>query len=334
MWSFRSTAFSMAAVGLSLLAACGGGNDGSTTSAAAAATLASSVRLAGAIDRPAIYTGSDLLSRVAVTQSVQFASGSSPQSHKYTGTSLWSLLDEAGIQVDAARRSDLLSRYVTATGADGYRVIFTLGELSPDFGDKGSLIAHTETLVGAPTLLTTTDGPFRITAPGDVRGGRYVSNLMRLDVSAAASTVAASTGGIAPAFVVSGQVATPRTFSPASLQAMAPTTLTVGTSVYRGVSLWTLLNGLGLRLPASVKNPTLSMYAVATGSDGYRAAVSLGEIDPGFGNRTAIVAYEVNGAGLGSTGGSRLIVPGDSRQGRSVSNLVAIEVFTAPAPAP
>lgn len=334
MSSLRLAAFSMAAISVSLLAACGGGGDGPTTGTASLPTLAASVQLAGAVDRPATYTGTELVSRAATTQDVRFTSGTTPQSHTYTGASLWSLLNDAGIQTDASRRNDLLSRYVSATGADGYRVIFTLGELSPDFGNKGSLIAHTETTAGVPALLTATDGPFRITAPGDVKGGRYVSNLTRLDVAPSATTVAASAGGIASTFNISGQVNTPMTFSPASLQAMAPTTLTVGSSVYRGVSLWTLINSLGLRLPTSVKNPTLVMYAVATGSDGYRAAVSLGEIDPGFGNKTAIVAYEVNGTGLGTTGATRLIVPGEVRQGRSVSNLVAIEVFTAPVPSP
>ncbi|CAN5741842.1 hypothetical protein BH09PSE5_BH09PSE5_00930 [soil metagenome] len=59
--------------------------------------------------------------------------------------------------------------------------------------------------------------------------------------------------------------------------------------------------------------------------------MTLGEIDPGFGNRPAVIAYAVNGAGLGTSGETRLIVGGDVKQGRSVSNLVALEVFAVPA---
>jgi hypothetical protein len=117
------------------------------------------------------------------------------------------------------------------------------------------------------------------------------------------------------------------------LQTLPATTLTVGTSTYTGVSLWTLLNTAGLKLDTTIKNPSLSMVAVATGSDGYKALVTLGEIDPSFGNRPAIIAYSVNGAALGTPGDTRLVVGNDIKQGRSVSNLVAIEVITAAASA-
>ncbi|WP_326539150.1 molybdopterin-dependent oxidoreductase [Pseudorhodoferax sp.] len=107
---------------------------------------------------------------------------------------------------------------------------------------------------------------------------------------------------------------------------------TVGTSTYTGVSLWTLLDSVtGLQADAGIKTPLLSMYAVATGSDGYKTMVSVGEIHPNFGKRDALVAYAVDGAPLDRNGMARLVVPGDARASRHVSNLVAIEVFTAPA---
>ena len=74
------------------------------------------------------------------------------------------------------------------------------------------------------------------------------------------------------------------------------------------------------------------MYAVVTGSDGYRAALSLGEIDPNFGGKAAMIAYEVNGVDLGANGFARLVVPGEVKQGRSVSNVIAIEVFSTLSP--
>jgi uncharacterized protein with beta-barrel porin domain len=68
---------------------------------------------------------------------------------------------------------------------------------------------------------------------------------------------------------------------------------------------------------------------VATGSDGYQAIVSLGEIDPAFGNQPDLIAYLMNGTSLGTNGFARLVVPNDSKQGRWVSNLVNLEVFDA-----
>jgi DMSO/TMAO reductase YedYZ molybdopterin-dependent catalytic subunit len=139
---------------------------------------------------------------------------------------------------------------------------------------------------------------------------------------------------VAPSFAVSGAVETPMTFDLAALQKLPVVSQTVGGSVYTGASLWVLLNTTtGIKADAAVKNATLGTYAVATGSDGYKALVALGEIDPGFGNRQVLIAYRVNGAGLGGTGVARMVVPGDHKASRSVSNLVSLEVFTAgPAP--
>jgi len=294
---------------------------------------APAVTLDGAIDRPADYTEADLSARTPITQTVSFTSGAGSQTRTYTGTSLWSLLSDAGLQTDGARKNDILSRHVLATGADGYKVVFTLGELSPDFGNKPSIVAYAETVSGTSGPLEAADGPFRVTAPGDIKGGRYVSQLVRLEVKPAPATAASAGGGVSNSFAVSGAVNTSMSFDLKALQALPAASQTVNGNVYTGVSLWTLLDTVGLKLPASTKNATLSMYAVATGSDGYRAAVSLGEIDPGFGNKEALIAYDMNSSGgLGDNGVARLVVPGEVKQGRSVSNLIAIEVFADGAP--
>lgn len=321
-WNSRWLSVGIAALTLGM-AGCGGSDS------------EAAVRVGGAVDKPASYTKSALVRLGPVTQTVTFNSGTTPQTHTYTGPTLWSVLADAGLQTDASKKNDVLNRYVMATGADGYRAVFSLGELHPEFGNRASLVATGESLNGAvsPVPLDATDGPFRVTAPGDVKGGRYVSNVVRIDARASGSTAAGTGGGVSNSFAVSGAVTKSVSFDLAALQALPATTQTVGGSSYTGVSLWTLLNTVtGLKGDATAKNPTLAMYAVATGSDGYKALVSLGEIDPGFGNRTALVAYSVGGAGLGSTGVARLVVPGDTKLGRSVSNLVAIEVFAAPAP--
>ncbi|MFT3719753.1 molybdopterin-binding oxidoreductase [Pseudorhodoferax sp.] len=302
------------------LAACGGSDDDPT------------VAVGGALERPTSFSAGALRQREAVTQSVSFISGSGAQQHTYTGADLWALLSDLGIQVDATARNDQLNRYVLATGTDGYRVVFALGELNPALGGKRSLLAYAETIDGASRPIGEEDGPFRLTAPGDVRGGRYVSQLVRLDVRPSGSTAAGTGGGLSPSFTVSGAVATPMTFDLAALQRLPAQTVTVGSSTYTGASLWALLNGAtGLKTDAALHNPLLGMYAVATGSDGYKAVVSIGEIHPNFGNRDALVAYAVDGAALDRNGMARLVVPGDGRASRYVSNLVGIEVFAAPA---
>lgn len=90
----------------------------------------------------------------------------------------------------------------------------------------------------------------------------------------------------------------------------------------------------GWRSIPKVKNDVLGMYAVATGSDGYQVAFSLGELNPAFGNQSDIIANSSSGAPLSSSGFARIVVPNDVKAGRYVPNLVSLEVFHVAAPVP
>jgi hypothetical protein len=121
-----------------------------------------------------------------------------------------------------------------------------------------------------------------------------------------------------------------KTFDLAALQALPTITRTVGSDTYTGVSFWDLLNTtVGIAFDPAVKNDVLGKYVVATGSDGYKAAFSLGELDPSFGNQPDLIAYSRNGEPLTTSGFARIVVPDDVRRGRCVSNLVSLEVFSA-----
>jgi hypothetical protein len=71
-----------------------------------------------------------------------------------------------------------VATYVVATAADGYQVVFSLGELDPAVANNASIVA--DTVDGKP--LSDTQGPLRIVAPHDKRGVRGVRMLQRLDV--------------------------------------------------------------------------------------------------------------------------------------------------------
>lgn len=140
-------------------------------------------------------------------------------------------------------------------------------------------------------------------------------------------------------FALSGKITHPETVTLSTLQALPPTTETTTskagsntvTATFTGVPLWTLLNdpsaGGGLVTTPGVKNDVLRDYVVATGSDGYRAVISVGEIHPNFGNQADLVAYFVNGQSLGADGFARTVVPGDQFGGRYVSNLVSVQLL-------
>lgn len=95
------------------------------------------------------------------------------------GPSLWSVLAEAGA-VDPAQPREQVRRVVLATGRDGYVAVLALGEIAPDFAGRPVLLAlRMDGRALAPAAL-------RLAVPGEVRGGRSVRDLARLEVLAPA----------------------------------------------------------------------------------------------------------------------------------------------------
>lgn len=123
----------------------------------------------------------------AVQLTATYTAAGSPVTDTYTGVSLWSLLNDAGLITDPTIKNDVLRQYVEAVGSDGYAAIFSLGEIDPAFGGAQDLVAYADTdgQLGS-------DGPegfARMVVPGDAAGGRYVSNLVELEVFTATVAV-------------------------------------------------------------------------------------------------------------------------------------------------
>jgi uncharacterized protein with beta-barrel porin domain len=281
----------------------------------------------GIVSTPLTETDQSLQTLPQTTLSVHYLAGGSPVSATESGPTLWSLINAAGVETNASVKNDTLREYVLATGSDGYQVVFSVGEINPSFGGSATNPDLVSILENGAAL--TSDGFARTVAPGDSFGGRYDSNLTSIDVFHAPTQTGAFTGGNSSQLTVTGQVTAAQTFTLAGLQALPATTLTAGGGAYTGVNLWTLLTKVGVVTNPTIKNNILTDYVVATGTDGYQAIVSLGEIDPNFGNQPDLVAYALNGGTLGSNGFARLVVPNDSKQGRWVSNLENLEVFDA-----
>ena len=127
---------------------------------------------------PGTYDLAALQALPATAVIATYTGPSGPITDTYTGVSLWTLLDEAGLILNPANKNDVLRQYVEAVGSDGYAAIFSLGELDPAFGNNLDLVAYSDTL----GQLAGSDGFARIVVPGDAAGGRYVSNLVQLAV--------------------------------------------------------------------------------------------------------------------------------------------------------
>jgi hypothetical protein len=124
-----------------------------------------------------------------------------------------------------------------------------------------------------------------------------------------------------------GAVKAPATFTLAQLQAMPSVSIDVtyqgqAKSSWKGVSLLALIQGAGT-IDEAGNNAVLRHVILAKGSDGYFVAIAIGEIEPDFAAKQAIVAYERDGKSLD---GLRLVVPGDAHAGRNVRDLAEITV--------
>jgi len=108
------------------------------------------------------------------------ASAPAPDGSKivYEGVTLLSVLQKAGAPFGKKLRGKVLTTYVLAKARDGYQVMFTLGELDPDFGNENILLADKRD--GKP--LPDKQGPFRLVCPNDHEGARSVRMLETLEV--------------------------------------------------------------------------------------------------------------------------------------------------------
>lgn len=142
----------------------------------------------------------------------------------YTGPDLWTLLNAAGgIPPVPGEKNSILRNYIVAVGSDGYQAVFAAGEIDPSFGNRPYMVAYSDT--GGQLGPGGPDGFARMVVPGDVYGGRYVSNLVALHVGNAPS-VPGTGGGISSQFKLVGDVSGPGTYTLSSLEALPATTLT------------------------------------------------------------------------------------------------------------
>jgi len=86
--------------------------------------------------------------RAATAESVTYPAAGTPVSDTYTGVGLWDLLNDAGGVSVTAAKNDILSKYVVATGADGYKAVFSLGEIAPHLPGKLTIGAQSGPLTG------------------------------------------------------------------------------------------------------------------------------------------------------------------------------------------
>lgn len=109
-----------------------------------------------------------------VTLTVTFNTSKGVQTADYTGPRLWDVIRTTGL-LDGFEHNAELAKTLLVTASDGYRIAFSIGELSPEFGNATALLA------------LETDGKrlargFQIVVQGDKRGARAIHDIVSIEM--------------------------------------------------------------------------------------------------------------------------------------------------------
>jgi DMSO/TMAO reductase YedYZ molybdopterin-dependent catalytic subunit len=90
--------------------------------------------------------------------------------HVFQGVLLIDLLKKAGMEFGTALKGKNQAQYLLVEAADGYKVVFSLPEIDPEFSGKEILVAHSRD--GIP--LEEGVGPFRFVVPEEKLHARWI----------------------------------------------------------------------------------------------------------------------------------------------------------------
>jgi DMSO/TMAO reductase YedYZ molybdopterin-dependent catalytic subunit len=167
MRHLRNFALCRFALGIAALFVCVGPLAGQTTGELKLAVT-------GDVATPLTLSASDLAAMPREHVDVNDPRGGKAS---YDGVALQTILAKAGVAF-GHMRGKLLTGYVLAEAKDGYEILFSLGELDPDFGNTRAIVADEQD--GKP--LGPNKGPVRLVVPADKEGARSVRMLEKLEV--------------------------------------------------------------------------------------------------------------------------------------------------------
>jgi DMSO/TMAO reductase YedYZ molybdopterin-dependent catalytic subunit len=148
------------------------GQAGATAAAAATAEL----KIGGAVETPLTLSIDDL--KKMPRKKLSVVNPHEKKTEVYEGVAVQELLHRAGAPQGGQLRGAAMTLTVVAEGSDGYKAVFAIAELDPDFQDAEVIVA--DTVDGGP--IGPNQGPLRIVAPHDKRPARWVRMLKSLTV--------------------------------------------------------------------------------------------------------------------------------------------------------
>ena len=141
--------------------------------AAGARAADDAVVIDGLVKHKLTLAAGDLRAMPSQTREVSFQTDHGPQKATYTGVLLWAVVARA--EIDDGAKFGELHHVMAITGKDGYLVMFSLGEIDPNFGQAPVMIAYERN--GQPI-----PGGLRLVVPGDVHGARDIRDLAHIEI--------------------------------------------------------------------------------------------------------------------------------------------------------
>ncbi len=135
-------------------------------------------QVAGAVGKPRTWTAAQLQKELpASIQTVSYTRKGT--AHTAHAVPLWAVVQAEQPQINPQIKRHLLQFVASVRGRDGYTVLFTLGEIAPDFGASAVWVAWDED--GKP--LPEDDGPVELIVPGDKRAARWVHGVSAITLT-------------------------------------------------------------------------------------------------------------------------------------------------------
>jgi DMSO/TMAO reductase YedYZ molybdopterin-dependent catalytic subunit len=166
-WTLSAAVLLIGVGSAPLQAACPGG-------------VSSYFTVSGEVTKRASFNLNELEQFAPTQENVTYFAAGSVVSESFTGVLLWDLLNNSpvgGIVTNPNVKNDILHKVVIVTGTDCYQSVFGAGEIDPFFGGNQIIVAYAS---GGQPLGNA--GFARIVAPGDKAGGRFVSNIAKIEV--------------------------------------------------------------------------------------------------------------------------------------------------------
>jgi DMSO/TMAO reductase YedYZ molybdopterin-dependent catalytic subunit len=132
------------------------------------------LEVGGLAPTPVSFTADQLAKLPTATATIAARDGTATI---YSGPTLATVLEAAGVPMSAKPVNVWLARYVVVIGEDGYRAVFSIGELHETYGSLPAILA----LEQNGEAVGVADRPMKLVLPGETKQrARWVRQVRRI----------------------------------------------------------------------------------------------------------------------------------------------------------